>query len=1001
MNPGAIAASPAWDAVGWTMIHLGWVGVLIGLVAATLRRLLRSARPEARHGAALACLLALAVAPVAIFAFVYRPAIAAPRLIDLSGEGRADMASTVAVGSHSSLANTLRGLDAGFGALPGRKGSPGLESLVAWLPGIWIIGSLGTLALLATGLIGVERLRRSSLVLDAGPIAGRCRELARALGIARRVGVAVCDRLAAPILVGVIRPMILIPPAALSGWSVEQVEMALLHELAHLRRRDNLVNLLQRIVESMVFFHPVTWWLSAWVRLEREHCCDRLVVERTGRPCEYARMLASLAGSGRPRQQPAPAMAERPLMTRIRRILDMEDRSMRMTFPEGLGLVAAVILGASMTLGASAGSPPADRDGDAGRRMLARLAAEAAAIPNPEVDRDGRGETLISIARAQLKVGDRDGAMTTMRSLDEGAGPLHFPPAADEGFAAWSRFENLLESIRIRRTAGDLDGARSLLDRATRLQEPFDEARVRAAFVRVQESLDEAARKESDELQVVGAGKGASFFMEMSYIMEAYPALINEHVAIGNEDEALRLIRRYLRAIEPVRGPMKATMLGYLGRLLVKVEADEGREVIEQARRETLALEGPEAERAALPSLVWSMAEAGDMDGALALLRGKSCRVQRSAVEGLIKELTMDDQRIPWFDPVGIKITIGDQSLTPKDPAAARTLLPKLAGFVRSWEDAKAKARTLSVIAHLQARAGDFAGAIATAGAIPDLKRSDFPGPTDGFYDAIKPATFAIVAGLQAEAGSEADATAAFGKARMLAGAVGAEDQKLVALIVIAQKQAEGGRDADAKATIAEATAVALIQPEPRRSRALVMLARVQIDVDDFAGALRAAEAAREQPGIEKAWILDALSASYEEAGDQEKLADLAARALAGAKPNDDGAIVLAGERRFAITRDTFIDFDVEYGAEMIRLDRDQLVRRCRMRAGGMAALIREVQGLPAGSRDDALAEIAGYLFHRGEVDPAVNLLTSIESPSSRLNAFTSLAWAIPKNASK
>ena len=194
---------------------------------------------------------------------------------------------------------------------------------------------MATLALIATGLIGVERLRRSSRSLESDAIARRCQALADSLGVARRVGVAICDRIAAPVLVGIVRPMILLPPAALGGWSIEQVEMALLHELAHIRRHDNLITLLQRLAESLLFFHPVTWWLSAWVSLERELCCDRLVVEHTGRPQAYARMLAALAGAGPGARSTALAMAQRPLTTRIRRILDMEDRSMKVTLTEG------------------------------------------------------------------------------------------------------------------------------------------------------------------------------------------------------------------------------------------------------------------------------------------------------------------------------------------------------------------------------------------------------------------------------------------------------------------------------------------------------------------------------------------------------------------------------------------------------------------------------------------------------------------------------------------
>jgi beta-lactamase regulating signal transducer with metallopeptidase domain len=66
-----------------------------------------------------------------------------------------------------------------------------------------------------------------------------------------------------------------LPPAALTGYSPDEIEMVLLHELAHVRRWDNLINLIQRIVESLLFFHPAVWLISSWVRRERESCCDR------------------------------------------------------------------------------------------------------------------------------------------------------------------------------------------------------------------------------------------------------------------------------------------------------------------------------------------------------------------------------------------------------------------------------------------------------------------------------------------------------------------------------------------------------------------------------------------------------------------------------------------------------------------------------------------------------------------------------------------------------
>ena len=188
------------------------------------------------------------------------------------------------------------------------------------------------------------------------------------------------------------------------------------------------------------------------------------------------------------------------------------------------------------------------------------------------------------------------------------------------------------------------------------------------------------------------------------------------------------------------------------------------------------------------------LSEAGELDQALALVREMTPRAQRAALAELLVEMSTDDHRGAWFDPAGIAIKIGEPSAHPKDPAAARVILPKIAAAARASGDAKVQARTLATVAHLQARAGDFAGALATARSIPELKRSDFPGPSDGFYDAIKPVTFALIAGAQAEAGDRSAAAATLGEAEALARAVAAEDQKLIAQIVIAQKDVTCGR---------------------------------------------------------------------------------------------------------------------------------------------------------------------------------------------------------------
>ena len=356
MTPTLLTNSPVWTAAGWTMLHLLWVAAVIGLLSALGRRLLRLARAETRYGYALACLVVLGVSPAVIFVRVFEP------------DSRMDMAviermnAGPASRAFSGLSRqALRGSPESQGlALERTVSEPRrwrLDYLVPYLPWFWLAGSLSTLAMLATGLIGVEQLRRSSRLVEVGDLPRRCRVLADSLGIARRVSVGICDRLAAPLLLGIVRPLVLLPPAALSGWSVEQLEMVLLHELAHLRRWDNLVNLGQRVVESLLFFHPAVWWLSGWVRLERELCCDRLVVDRVGQPFAYAEMLVALSRSNQRGRGVVLAMADRQVVTRIRRLFNQEERSMKLTMPEGLGLLGAVIVGASVVFGSQAAQP--------------------------------------------------------------------------------------------------------------------------------------------------------------------------------------------------------------------------------------------------------------------------------------------------------------------------------------------------------------------------------------------------------------------------------------------------------------------------------------------------------------------------------------------------------------------------------------------------------------------------------------------------------------------
>ena len=431
----ALTGSRPWLVAGWTMLHFLWVGGALGLVAAAGRRTVRKARPEVRYGFALFCLAALAVAPSAIAVVVagslpargpsHDPAASVvPTLSPRHVGPPVSEAFIDAPDSGAVLARPSSITPAG-GSTVGRV----LGAAAVVMPWLWLGGAPATFALLATGLAGAERLRRRCIVLADGELVELARRLGAALGIARPVALGVCDRLSGPLLLGVVRPLILLPPAVLTGWSPEQLEMALLHELAHVRRFDNLVNLAQRVVESALFFHPAVWWVSAWVRLERERCCDRLVVARTGRARPYAELLASLALPGYRPGRASVALGESPVVVRIRSILNLEDDSMRLS--RSAVALSAALLVAPAVLIASPGDPP-PRDGDknaapapaepprgAEKTKIDALIQRALRGSEMFNDVQGRVYFLSNVASTQARLGERDAARQTFRKAVE------------------------------------------------------------------------------------------------------------------------------------------------------------------------------------------------------------------------------------------------------------------------------------------------------------------------------------------------------------------------------------------------------------------------------------------------------------------------------------------------------------------------------------------------------------------------------------------------------
>ncbi len=230
----------------------------------------------------------------------------------------------------------------------------GLAAAVPWFAPFWMAGVWMFYLSHMVGWILVCRLRRRGV---CGAPERWQRELARLrarLRVSRPVLLLESSLAEAPLVLGHFRPVILVPIGLLTGLPSGQVEAILLHELAHIRRCDFLVNVLQRSVEGLLFYHPAVWWISRVIRVERENCCDDVVVAMTGNAHEYAVALSTLEQNRWSGREPAVAATGGNLVKRVRRLLVPQSPHAVWT-----PLFAAVILMASaaMTLAAWQAAP--------------------------------------------------------------------------------------------------------------------------------------------------------------------------------------------------------------------------------------------------------------------------------------------------------------------------------------------------------------------------------------------------------------------------------------------------------------------------------------------------------------------------------------------------------------------------------------------------------------------------------------------------------------------
>ena len=302
-----------------TLAHLLWQGMIAGAIVVVGMRLLKNSPANYRYLLAVIVLFALPVVGVVTFASFSMPHTVVS--IDPVGEypnvddgiletggfeigngNQVESEDVLEVLAPTQLVATSTDFSSAASNLTNQTemvGSgwlqPILQPVSCWLSMLYVLGvAVMGLRLLFSVLRGI-RLDKASRLVDDRATLSLISKVADRIGLAAAPAACFCERVAVPVVVGIWKPVLLMPVSMLTNLTQRQLTAIISHELAHIRRFDPLVQLLQRTAEALLFFHPVVWWISRQISNERENCCDDVAAASGVGRVEYALSLLRIA----------------------------------------------------------------------------------------------------------------------------------------------------------------------------------------------------------------------------------------------------------------------------------------------------------------------------------------------------------------------------------------------------------------------------------------------------------------------------------------------------------------------------------------------------------------------------------------------------------------------------------------------------------------------------------------------------------------------------------
>ncbi len=316
--------------LGWTLLHFVWQAVAVTLLLGILLAVLRKSSANLRYIVACAAMGLIVLLPIATMQLV---SVSIPQPLANTELPPAPVIVTMQpITEETPQASVVEYEEPvqpeSFSPAPAaswkQRAADRLEPALPYLVSGWLFGVFGLSLWHLGGWAQLQRLRKKMVRKVDDSVHNKLRRLSEKLQVKRAVQLLESALVQVPTVVGWLRPVILLPASVLTGLSSEQLEALLAHELAHIRRYDYLINMLQTIVETLGFYHPAVWLVSHRIRIERENCCDDLAVSISGDRVRYARALTLMEEIRTGRNELAVAATGGSLFSRIRRLVNKE-----------------------------------------------------------------------------------------------------------------------------------------------------------------------------------------------------------------------------------------------------------------------------------------------------------------------------------------------------------------------------------------------------------------------------------------------------------------------------------------------------------------------------------------------------------------------------------------------------------------------------------------------------------------------------------------------------